>query len=200
MTTPVSAQMRQSLFALRYPRSLGTFDTYEEVQHVVDALADRDFPVETTMIVGTDLKQIERVTGRRTWAGVIRDGIVSGVWMGLFVGLLFWFTSQNVMSVLSSVLLGVLFFTVWSAIRYAMSGGKRDFTSMTATVPLQYELLVEHTHADAARRTLADAGVRLPVPAAAPAAAPAATGAETANDTRTQPSNRPTYGLPRDDH
>ena len=52
-------------------------------------------------------------------------------------------TPSNVLVVLTSVLLGIVFFTVWSVIGYAMSGGKRDFTSMVAMIPMQYELLVE---------------------------------------------------------
>ena len=41
------------------------------------------------MIVGTELKQIERVTGRLTTGRVALGGLLSGVWMGLFVGLIF---------------------------------------------------------------------------------------------------------------
>src|SRR5699024_8265259 len=64
-------------------------------------------------------------------------------------------------------LMGIVFFTVWSVIGYAMTGGKRDFTSMTATIPMQYELLVEHKHADQARRILAESGAApAPVPVA----------------------------------
>ena len=33
-------------------------------QKAVDYLADNEFPVENCLIVGTDLKQMERVTGR----------------------------------------------------------------------------------------------------------------------------------------
>jgi len=156
---PASSPLTARLYDLEYPRSLGVYSTYQEVQSVVDTLADNEFPVQSTLIVGTDLKLMERVTGRRTWPKVIGQGVLSGLWMGLFLGLLFMLiTPGDLMIVISSVLMGIVFFTVWSVIGYAMTGGKRDFTSMTSTIPMQYELLVEHKHADQARRILAESG------------------------------------------
>jgi betaine-aldehyde dehydrogenase len=48
---------------LDYPLSIGVFDTYPEAQRAVDALSDAGFPVQNCLIVGTDLRQLERVTG-----------------------------------------------------------------------------------------------------------------------------------------
>lgn len=159
MTAPQTSPLNTRMFRLSYPRSLGTFSSYDEVQALVDALSDEQFPVENTMIVGTDLKQVERVTGRRTWGRVLGGGVLSGLWMGLFVGLLFSLLSGSFLStVLLSMVMGVIFFTVWSAIGYAMTGGRRDYTSLTATIPMQYELLVEHSHADRARQILVASG------------------------------------------
>ncbi|WP_226831812.1 general stress protein [Brachybacterium sp. FME24] len=172
MTQPpqASSPLTARLYDLEYPRSLGVYSTYQEVQTVVDTLADSHFPVQSTLIVGTDLKLMERVTGRKTWGRVIGKGVVSGLWMGLFLGLLLTLiTPGNLMIVVTSVLLGMVFFTVSAVIGYAMTGGKRDFTSMTATIPMQYELLVEHKHADQARRLLAETGAA-PVPAPVPPA------------------------------
>lgn len=161
MSQPPAAAspLNTRLYNLEYPRSLGVYSTYQEVQAVVDTLADNAFPVQRTMIVGTDLKLMERVTGRKTWGKVIGQGVLSGLWMGLFLGLLLMFISQSSLAiVVTSVLMGIVFFTVWSAVSYAMTGGKRDFTSMVATIPMQYELMVEHTNAEEARRILAEAG------------------------------------------
>ena len=185
------------LYDLEYPRSLGVYSTYQEVQSVVDTLADREFPVQSTLIVGTDLKLMERVTGRRTWPKVIGQGVLSGLWMGLFLGLLFMLiTPGDLMIVISSVLMGIVFFTVWSVIGYAMTGGKRDFTSMTATIPMQYELLVEHKHAEQARQILAETGAG-PVQTPAPAPEPAAASPHSAGRFGTSaPSPSGRYGAP----
>src|SRR5699024_8456916 len=62
----------------------------------------------------------------------------------------------------------------------------RDFTSMTATIPLQYELLVEHKHAAQAQRILAESG-----------AAPAPMPAQPRAPYRDAPhSGGPQYGAP----
>ena len=58
--------------------SLGTFEKYEQAQRAVDYLSDHEFPVENCMIVGTDLKQVERVTGRLTRGRVAGAGALSG--------------------------------------------------------------------------------------------------------------------------
>ena len=162
MSQQPHSPLQSQAFSLEFPQSLGTYREYADVQRMVDILADAGFPVQNTLIVGTDLRLIERVTGRKTWGRVILGGALSGMWMGLFVGLLFGMASANWLStILSSVLLGAVFFTVWAVIGHAMSGGQRDFTSMTATVPMHYELLVEHRNVMDARRILIGAGVSL---------------------------------------
>lgn len=162
MSQQQHSPLQSQAFSLEFPQSLGTYKEYADVQRMVDILADAGFPVQNTLIVGTDLRLIERVTGRKTWGRVILGGALSGMWMGLFVGLLFSMLSSNWLStILSSVLLGAVFFTVWAVIGHAMSGGQRDFTSMTATVPMHYELLVEHRNVMDARRILTGAGIRL---------------------------------------
>lgn len=172
------------LYQLEYPRSLGVYSTYDEVQAVVDTLADHEFPVQRTMIVGTDLKLVERVTGRRTWGRTLVSGALSGMWLGMFVGLMFMLlTNQGPLIILTNALMGALFFMVWAAAGYAASRGQRDFTSMTATIPMQYELMVEHTDVAQARSILIATGAIAQQPAPMPPSRPTAPG-------------RPSYGLP----
>ncbi|MGA9716566.1 MAG: general stress protein, partial [Aeromicrobium sp.] len=76
------------IFSLQYPQSLGVYDDYAAAQKAVDYLSDEEFPVHDVLIVGTDLKQVERVTGRLTWARVLMAGAGSGAWLGLLIGLL----------------------------------------------------------------------------------------------------------------
>src|SRR3954453_8517280 len=73
---------------LEFPQSLGVYDEYAAAQKAVDFLSDHQFPVENCLIVGTELKQLERVTGRLTTGRVALGGLLSGVWLGLFVGLI----------------------------------------------------------------------------------------------------------------
>lgn len=144
---------------LNYPMSLGVFDQYEEAQRAVDYLADQQFPVQNCMIVGTDLRQVERVTGRLTMGRVSLGGLVTGVWLGLFIGLifaLFGTVGDTLVTVLSCVVFGAVFALIWALLGYAMTRGRRDFTSVSQVVATRYEVLTEHKFAQQARDLLAE--------------------------------------------
>src|SRR6476619_8385275 len=66
---------------------IGSYPTYAEAQRAVDYLSDQEFPVQQVTIVGVDLMQVERVTGRLSWPKVLGGGVLSGAWLGLFIGL-----------------------------------------------------------------------------------------------------------------
>src|SRR6188472_3360813 len=87
MSQPQSARVPISALSLDYPMSLGVYERYEQAQQAVDFLSDNQFPVQNCLIVGTELKQVERVTGRLTTGKVAAGGLLSGIWLGLFVGL-----------------------------------------------------------------------------------------------------------------
>ena len=161
-TQPKGLSQVRARLNLEYPMSLGTFEKYEEAQKLVDTLSDKEFPVQNCLIVGTDLKQLERITGRLTWGRVLLGGALSGVWLGLFVGLIFaLFAPQGgsvVQIVLSTVLFGALFGVAWAAGTYALTGGQRDFSSVSLIVPSKYEVLVEHKFAQQARDILGGSG------------------------------------------
>jgi hypothetical protein len=138
--------------------SLGTYDKYENAQKAVDYLSDNQFAVENCMIVGTDLRQVERVTGRLTRGRVVWAGALSGMWMGLFVGLIFALfdpTHSPTWAVLATVAFGAVFGVVWALLGYAATKGRRDFTSVSQVVATRYEVLVEHKLAEQGRAMLA---------------------------------------------
>ena len=62
--------------------TVARFDDYETAQRAVDHLSDDGFPVEKLDIVGSDLRLIERVTGRITNGRAAAAGALSGMWMG----------------------------------------------------------------------------------------------------------------------
>src|SRR6187551_2171476 len=87
MAGPTRGGARPSI-ALDFPQSLGVFDKYEDAQRTVDYLSDQQFAVQNVMIVGTDLRQVERITGRLTYARAAMAGAASGAWFGLLIGIL----------------------------------------------------------------------------------------------------------------
>ena len=157
MSTPPNPQPVPPGLALQFPMSLAVYDRYEDAQRAVDFLADHEFPVENCMIVGTDLRQVERVTGRLTTGRVAVGGLLSGVWMGLFVGLIFSLFTEERPSVIiaSTAVFGALFGLIWALAGYAATRGRRDFTSVSQVVATRYEVLVEHKHAARGRELLA---------------------------------------------
>ncbi len=157
MSQQRNAPIPTSALTLDYPLSLGVYDRYEEAQQAVDFLSDHEFPVQNCLIVGTDLKQVERVTGRLTTGKVAAAGLLSGLWLGLFVGLIIslFGTGDTLAIIASTLLFGAIFGLVWAMAGYAATRGRRDFTSVTQVVATRYEVLVEHKHAEQGRQLLA---------------------------------------------
>jgi hypothetical protein len=148
MSNPAGMRASRAALNLQFPQSLGVYDDYADAQRAVDHLSDHGFPVENCMIVGTDLKQVERVTGRLTTGRVAAGGALSGLWLGLFVGLIFslFGTGETLTIISSTALFGVLFGVIWALVGYAATKGRRDFTSIQQVVATRYEVLVEHKH------------------------------------------------------
>ena len=135
---------------------VGSYPTYAEAQRAVDFLSDNQFPVQQVTIVGVDLMQVERVTGRLTWGKVIGGGMLSGAWLGVFIGLVLGFFSPNPgQSLAIGVVAGVIFGLITSSIPYAMAKGTRDFSSTMQLVAGRYDVLCDPQNAERARDMLA---------------------------------------------
>ncbi|WP_038045552.1 general stress protein [Thermocrispum agreste] len=138
---------------------IGSYDTYQGAQQAVDYLAADGFPVGDVTIVGVDLMLVERVMGRLSWGKVLTTGALSGAWFGLLVGLLLGaFGSRPGLSaapVLVGLGAGVLFGTVFAGISYAMTKGKRDFSSASQLVAGRYDVLCLPRSAERGRDLLA---------------------------------------------
>ncbi len=191
---------------------IASYATYIEAQKAVDYLSDHKFRVENVMIVGTDLKMVERVTGRLTYGRVALAGLAAGAWFGLFVGLLLMIFSQQSGALFAAIGLGAGFGMLFSVLSYALTGGKRDFTSSSQIVASAYSILCAPERAGEARQMLQQmpdgaAGVRgnagsawgtpgqaqvPPGPQAAPQAVPQPGQAQPP----AQPAPEPRYGAP----
>jgi Heat induced stress protein YflT domain len=157
MTMAMSQRQPSSLFELQFPQSVGIYNSYADAQKAVDYLADEKFEVQNLAIVGTDLKSVERVLGRRNWGTVVTQGMQSGISTGLLVALVMLIFAQPgsfLLLLAVSLAIGIALGVGFSAAAYAMSRGKRDFTSITQTVATKYEVLCEHKVAAQAREML----------------------------------------------
>ncbi|TKJ16619.1 general stress protein [Blastococcus sp. CCUG 61487] len=143
---------------------VASYDSYERAQAAVDHLSDEKFPVENVTIVGSDLRQVEKVLGRLTTGRAIAAGAAGGAWWGLFVGLLLGIFAVDgagwIGSVLTGLLVGVVFGALFGWMGYAATQGKRDFTSVSRIVANKYDVMCHPAHAEQAREILARFSLR----------------------------------------
>jgi hypothetical protein len=143
---------------------VGSYDGYEQAQAAVDYLSDEKFAVENVTIIGTDLRMIEKVTGRPTQGRAIAAGAAGGAWWGLFVGLLLGIFSSDssawIGSVLAGLAIGLVFGALFGWMGYAATRGRRDFTSTSKIVASRYDVMCNPAHAEEARALLARFSLR----------------------------------------
>ena len=132
---------------------VASFATYPEAQRAVDALSDQGFPVQHLAIIGTDLRQVERITGRMSWGRAAMSGAMSGLWIGVFFGLIMSVAGSNGprLSFWACVLLGVLWGIVFQLFSYALTRGRRDFTSISQVVASRYSIIAAQEVHEAAQ-------------------------------------------------
>lgn len=134
---------------------IGAFFTYADAQGAVERLAADDFPVADVSIVGVDLVQVERVTGRLTWTKVLWAGAIVGAWLGVFIGMMLgFFIGQLLWPLVVGVAMGIAFGLTIFALPYAAIHGTRDFTSTMQLVAGHYDLICTPATAENARNLL----------------------------------------------
>lgn len=157
--TITTSQPRRGALPLPTPPTgwpVGSYPTYAKALQAVDSLAVDNFPVADVSIVGVDLVQVERVTGRLNWQKVISGGLVSGARLGVFIALAFGlFTGHYPQAIAVGMTLGIAFGLVSTVIPYAATKGQRAFSSTLQLVAGRYDVLCQSTTAERARDTLA---------------------------------------------
>ena len=157
MSLPRQPGSPSQIFELQFPQSVGIYNSYADAQKAVDYLADERFPVQNMAIVGTELRSVERVLGRRSWGTVLGQGVQSGISTGLLVAiimLIFGRPTSWFLLIVFSLAVGIAIGVGFSAAAYALSRGKRDFTSVSQIIATKYEVLCEHKVAAEAREKL----------------------------------------------
>ena len=142
--------------------TVARYDSYPQAQAAVDYLSDEGFPVQDLDILGSDLRLVERVTGRLTTGRAALACGSSGAWFGLFMGLLFGlFTTGHAWLWLlaAGLLFGALAGAGLGFAAHALTRGQRDFASIRSITALRYDLIARGGHAEQARVMLGQAGL-----------------------------------------
>ena len=147
---------------------VASYSSYERAQESVDRLARNEgFSVKSISIVGSDLKSVERVTGRMNTGKAALNGALSGLFLGMFFGatMMLFMPDVLLVTLLGVLLLATVFGAVWGMIVYAISPNKREFASMMQLTATKYDVIVPHGLAAEARQILGTAAAQ---PASAP--------------------------------
>ncbi len=157
---------QQSLFSRRRPvvppvlprgEVVGTYGTYAEAQTAINTLTKTDFPIKQLSIVGSDLKSVERVTGKLTYGRVALSGAASGAWIGIFFGVLFFLltpTGSSLPFVFAALIMGAGFGMLLGIAGYAINRRRRDFTSTTQVIATGYQIIAPAEVVNRARNLL----------------------------------------------
>jgi hypothetical protein len=142
---------------------LSSHDNYADAQKTVDRLSDGHFPVQNVTIVGVDLKMVESVLGRMSWARAALGGAGTFAWFGVLIGLFISFFGGQDVSTLDYILLGLLygagFGIVFGLVSYGFTGRRRDFVSRQDIQASRYDVLCELDVLAKARQVLGLAAV-----------------------------------------
>jgi hypothetical protein len=153
MTTPQEAPQ------LIRGQSIARFSSYADAQRAVDYLSDEGFPVEHLTIVGSDLRQVERVTGRMTnWKAAL-VGAGTGAWFGALIGLILSLFARSgtgvILIILWAALYGAVFGAIWGFVAHLFTRGERDFSTLGATIATRFEVYCTPENAERASQMLA---------------------------------------------
>jgi hypothetical protein len=135
---------------------VASFSSYREAERAVDHLADHEFPVEHTVIVGRGLRYVEQVTGRTGYGRAAFQGSLYGALVGVLIGWLFgvfdWFNPVVAAGwlALDGLWFGSLIGGFAGLLGHALTRGRRDFVSIGTLAADAYDVLVDEDVADQA--------------------------------------------------
>lgn len=154
MSQPMSTFPTSRARSMPQGEEVASFASYVEAQAAVDALSDNGFPVQYLAIIGTDLRQVENITGRMSWGRAVASGAASGLWLGVLIGAmmsLLGTTPAGGVGFLAAVLLGVVWGILFQVVGYALTRGRRDFTSTSSVIASRYSIIAARQAAQAAQ-------------------------------------------------
>ncbi|MBF4615129.1 general stress protein [Curtobacterium sp. VKM Ac-1376] len=157
--SPFAGRTAQAFPTLPKGDVLGTYDSYPEAQRVVAKLAEADFPVNQLSIVGNDLKTVERVTGKMTYGRAAIAGALSGLWLGIFFGIVLTLFSPSAGGlILAAAIIGAAFGMLYGIVSFAITKRQRDFTSVHQVLATNYQIVVNPQLTGQAQRILGEHG------------------------------------------
>ena len=128
---------------------IADFAQYAEAVAYVEKLVAGNFPAGLIAIVGSDLRTVERVRGKMSYARVAINGAITGSWLGLLYGLFFGGSADTASvstfatsGVGSAIFIGAGLGMLFQVVRFSISRNKRGFLSQSSMVANKYQVQV----------------------------------------------------------
>lgn len=128
---------------------IADFTQYVDAVAYVEKLVANNFPAGMIAIVGSDLRSVERVRGRMSYARVAINGAITGSWLGLIYAFLFGpaIDTSNIVSgsnssMGASIVIGAGIGMLFQVLRFTMTRNKRGFVSQSSMVASKYQIQV----------------------------------------------------------
>lgn len=138
---------------------VASYESYSEAQRAVDYLSDGNFPVQRVAIVAEDLRLVEQVTGRMGYGRAALQGAGFGALIGAILGFFLGGLSSYV--AMLWLIYGAIIGLIVALINHALSGGRRDFSSVEGIQAGRYNVTADEEVADEASQLLASLGAPL---------------------------------------
>lgn len=123
---------------------LGTYSSYQQAREVVDRLATGEFDVKQVSIVGTDLRMVERVRGKLTYASVALRSAIQGALFGAMLGLLLSLVdpARAGLQILATAAIGAAIWIIMGVIGMSMRKSRGGgFDSVQQLVPTSFDVV-----------------------------------------------------------
>ena len=128
---------------------IADFSQYADAVSYVEKLVRNNFPAGQIAIVGSDLRSVERVRGKMSYARVAFSGAITGAWIGLIYAFLFGpaLDTENIAAAGNSSLGSAIFIgagagMLFNVLRFSLSRNKRGFMSQSTFVASKYQVQV----------------------------------------------------------
>jgi hypothetical protein len=134
-------------------QTIAVVDDFADAEAIIGKLADANFPVEHTRIVGADLRLVQHVTRSLTFWDAVARGATGGAITGLFIGWIFGLANflvpvvSGLLLALYGVIFGALVGALTGALWFSLTGRSRVFLTVSALTPGRYEILVDRAWA-----------------------------------------------------
>lgn len=165
MNNPQKASRRGIPPVIPQGEVIADFTNHADASNYVDLLVKNDFPANAIAIIGSDLRTVERLRGKLTYARVALGGAATGAWIGLLYGLLFGAqptaataeaaTVAEAGSIMSAVVIGAGIGMLVNVLRFSFARNKRQYLSASSVVANRYDVIVPANLIDQAREAAA---------------------------------------------